>query len=159
MLEIRTKRPKIGLWIALIVLACGLLLMIDDQKLDYFFIVVVFVLSAIVLDFGSIKYTLNSEGLHQHWFLHTDHYSWNSFTEVSIEPLFPSESKKAICFNRNISYINQGVNAQLHPFRFFVFQLVESGDPNRVPNGVLMDEILALLEENNVPVTYYSKTR
>lgn len=110
----------------------------------------------ILADYAGRKYTLNKDGLYQHWFFHTDHYTWDSFTEVSIEP--GNDNVQMICFNRNISYISQIGNGILHPFRFFMFSLAPPGSEEH-DRDFREDEILELLRENGVHVVYYFSSR
>lgn len=136
----------------------GVRLLDSPLTADNIFLIAVICIGGtfIIADYAGRRYTLNQDGFHQHWFLHTDHYAWDSFTEVSIEPA--SENVRIICFNRNVSYVSQIGNGLLHPFRFFSFSLADSNS-EKYDRDFKEDEILELLKENGIRVVYYFSSR
>ena len=106
-------------------------------------------------DIAFMHYSLNHDGLHQHFFLATNHIRWDQLTDIFIQQdeLGPKGSF-VVCFNYGvITPINQQLNVLCHPFRYHVIRLA-SNNPvilkkQKEHTTALMDEklFLALMSE------------
>lgn len=74
-------------------------------------------------------YVIDSEGVHQRWFFHTDHFPWDSFQSIFlVEDGSNQRPNCCLCLDRGISFrLNPYVDRDIHFFRFVMIELTEPG--------------------------------